>query len=183
MNKYSAYTNLYAYLMQISDDIQNNNIQHDNIQHDNIQFDTKYKNRNQLQHILIIILQNANQINLTQGQIKLVFCFIDKVKPVLSDTQKCLQIVLSELLVDYTNSQLEVINRLLFPENNMINELNIPHNIPINNIIYMPDNINNMRLQDRYNHILIESCKFIEKSQNLIENKNLVYQLVCNWFE
>lgn len=183
MNKYSAYTNLYAYLMQISDNIQNNNIQHDNIQHDNIQYDTKYKNTKQIQYILSIILQNASQINLTQGQIKLVFCFIDKVKPVLSDNQKCLQIVLSELLVDYTNSQLEVINRLLLPENNMINELDIPHNIAINNIIYIPDNISNMTLQDQNNYILIESCKFIENSQNLIENKNLVYQLVCNWFE
>ena len=177
MNKYSAYTNLYAYLMQISNNIQNNNILYDNIQ-----LDTKYKNTKQLQYILSIILQNVNQVNLTQGQIKLVFCFIEKVKPVLSDNQKCLQIVLSELLVDYTNLQLEVINQLLSPKNNIINKLDFPHNITLNNIIYMPDNINNMTLQDRYNYILIESCKFIKKSQNLIENKNLIYQLICYWF-
>lgn len=181
MTKYLPYPNIYEYLTQLLNPIQFN--MECNMQYNN----AKYKTTIHLQHLLTLILQNAEQLALTQGQIKLIFCFIEKVKPVLSDSQTCLQIVLSELLIDYNNTHLEIINKLLSPKNNNI-ELGVNmipnYSIPISSIIYIPDNINNMTAQDRNNYILNKSCKFIETTitQKIIEYKTSIYQLVCNWF-
>lgn len=183
-NKYTIYPNLYEFLSQIK------NINDEYILPHMCGL---------LQKIIIIILQNAEQLSLTSGQIKLAFCFISKVKPVLHDTQQCLQIIVSELLVDYSHIQLIKIDKLLgeyfFSRNFGIINPNNPDNpdnpdnlnnnnidgLRLEHILNIPDNHNNMSYQDRHNHILLESCNIIESSEQILQFP-VISQLVKYWF-
>jgi hypothetical protein len=162
MDKYSTYPNLYELITQID----NNNTSQN------------------LQKLTSIILQNAEQLSLTSGQVKLAFCFISKVKPVLHDTQQCLQVVLSELLVDYSLTQLSKIDALLLhnrePEPIDI-DININNYPPFPNSLKPLECINIITTQEQYNHILLASCHYVE-SFNQISNNPVISQLVTHWF-
>lgn len=163
MDKYIIYPNIYKLLNHCD----NNNICQN------------------IQKLIIIILQNAENIYLTSGQIKLAFCFISKVKPVLYDVNQSLKIIHSELLADYSPIQLAMINTLLSCNNidNIINS-NKPislNNYPLSTILERLGTTNNITTQDQYNHILLASCDYIE-SYPQIPNNPIINQLVNCWF-
>jgi hypothetical protein len=159
MDKYTIYSNIYKLITQI-DNIDNNNASQN------------------LQNLISIILQNAEQLSLTSGQVKLAFCFIDKVKPVLHDTQLCVQVVISELLVDYSPTQLTKIDGLLLHNREPI-DINNYHPFP--DILKPIELINTVQTQEQYNHILLSSCHYVELS-NQIANNPVIIQLVNRWF-
>jgi hypothetical protein len=162
MAKYTIYPNIYKLLNHCANNNSNNNACQN------------------LQKLISIILQNAEQLSLTSGQVKLAFCFISKVKPVLHDTQQCLQVVLSELLVDYSPTQLAKIDALLL-HNREPEPININNYHPFPEMLTHLENINTVKTQEEYNHILLTSCHYVESS-NQIANKHVICKLVNLWF-
>jgi hypothetical protein len=157
MDKYAAYTNLYELITHYDN---NTNI------HLN------------LQKLITLILQNAEHLHLSSGQIKLAFCFISKVKLVIHNVQESLKIIQSELLVDYSPIQLTKINTLLSHGNELHNSIN-PQPLP--DILKSIENINCITTQDQYNHILSASCDYVE-SYHPIPNNPVIHKLVNYWF-
>jgi hypothetical protein len=156
MDKYAVYPNLYELITQID----NNTV------------------RQNLQKLISIILQNATDLSLTSGQIKLAFCFISKVKHVLYDTKQCLKIIHSELLTDYLPIQLTKINTLLSHGNEQI-AINNPHPFP--DVLKPLETINTITTQEQYNNILLTSCNYVESSPP-ISNNPVIHLLVNRWF-
>lgn len=159
MDKYTAYPNIYNLLIQLD----NNTNTHLN-----------------LQKLITLILQNTAHLSLTSGQIKLAFCFISKVKPVIHNVQESLKIILSELLIDYSPEQLTKIDTLL--DNYLFEhyDANTHHALP-EALKHLENNINTVTTQEQYNHILSASCDYVESTmQN--PNKPMISQLVNCWF-
>lgn len=167
MHKYSEYPCIYSLLECIKKPHDNN-----------------YSSNNSIaiiKQLIITILQNLNTIDLSCGQIKLVFCFINKVKPFISNPDECIKLLLTELLCDYSKDQLHIIDDLLAHSPINLNNTNQPNTqrkstildiYKILNIAYDPSQnaIETLSDQETENILLHGFCNFFENLK--INNHN-----------
>ena len=162
MHKYSEYQSINSLLERIKE------------QHNDNACNTNIANIKQL---IITILQNLNTIDLSCGQIKLVFCFINKVKPFITNPDECIKLLLTELLCDYSKDQLYIIDGLLSCSSINLNNLNHRNNCcnsstfkiyEILNIAYNPAQNTNeiLSTQEEENILLHGFCNFFENLKN-----------------
>jgi len=156
MNKYSVYPNIYKFLTDLYEA---------NLNKDNILMPIK--------KMVTCILTNHVLLKLTAGQIKLVFCFIDKLRAVICDNcdknnnkNKIIGVIIGELLCDYSGSQLLILNTLKLDAND-----NQGMNIPADNNI-------SLWTQEKHNEILINACRSIESGCT----EETIHDLVNTWF-
>lgn len=177
MHKYSEYPRIYSLLDRVKELYDNNGCNY---------------NIANMKQLIITILQNLNTINLSCGQIKLVFCFINKVKPFITNPDECIKLVLTELLCDYSKEQLYIIDGLL--SCSPINLNNINNIVQLNNHckseIYEILNITNEQVQtanktitkqEEENILLHEFCNFFEKknyNHNAEPNNNNIMNTI-----
>lgn len=158
MHKYSEYPSIYSLLECIKEE------------HDNDACNYVIVNMKQL---IITILQNINTIDLSSGQIKLVFCFINKAKPFITNPDECIKLLLTELLCDYSKDQLYIIDGLLSCSSINLNNLN-HRNTQRNSTIFKIYEILNIAYNPAQNTNEILSAQ---------EEENILLHGFCNFFE
>lgn len=190
MKRYLSKPNIYTFLLRIHSD--------DETMPDII------KNSIYICHLMIVIFKNVSKLLLTSGQIKLLFCFIDKIRPQLSNNKLCCETILTELLTDFTESQLNILNTLdiLYIDieiqkdiNNNIYDNNYKYyslvdakNI-LENVVKLPINFEKLTRQEMHNALILSSCNSIEIMSSMYiddeKNKsydNIIKKLVMFWF-